>query len=226
MLRGAKARPPEPLYRLNLQDRGLSMKVSQEELDGARSRVAERFGVKAAPVVLSVIPGEIVRDVALNVSRALDGDAALLARADRLLIGYGVVVAKTGTPKQGLALWLADAAKLAGKTDEDLEAAQAVALACATYNGYYKFRSLVAESKDFDSFGAALRASPFVRSSLPKTLVELICLAVSVANGCGQCVNGHVATIRQAGLANANATMDETVRIGAVLTALAAWDHD
>jgi alkyl hydroperoxide reductase subunit D len=202
------------------------MKVSQEELDGARSRVAERFGVKTAPTVLSAIPGEIVRDAALNLSRALDGDSALLARGDRLIIGYGVVVAKTGSPQKGLAQWLADAAKQAGKTDDELEAAQAVALACATYNGYYKFRSLVDQSKDFDGFGTALRASPFVRSSLSKTLVELVSLAVSVMNGCGQCVNGHVQTIRQAGLANPNAAIDEAVRISAVVAALAAWDHD
>ncbi|MFO0619942.1 MAG: carboxymuconolactone decarboxylase family protein [Polyangia bacterium] len=202
------------------------MKVSQEELDGARSRVAERFGVKSAPTVLSAIPGEIVRDAALNLSRSLDGDSALLARGDRLIIGYGVVVAKTGSPQKGLAQWLADAAKQAGKTDDELEAAQAVALACATYNGYYKFRSLVDQSKDFDGFGTALRASPFVRSALSKTLVELVSLAVSVMNGCGQCVNGHVQTIRQAGLSNPNAAIDEAVRISAVVAALAAWDHD
>ncbi len=202
------------------------MKVSQEELDGARSRVAERFGVKTAPTVLSAIPGEIVRDAALNLSRSLDGDSALLARGDRLIIGYGVVVAKTGSPQKGLAQWLADAAKQAGKTDDELEAAQAVALACATYNGYYKFRSLVDQSKDFDGFGTALRASPFVRSALSKTLVELVSLAVSVMNGCGQCVNGHVQTIRQAGLSNPNAAIDEAVRISAVVAALAAWDHD
>ena len=202
------------------------MKVSQEELDGARSRVAERFGVKSAPTVLSAIPGEIVRDAALNLSRSLDGDSALLARGDRPIIGYGVVVAKTGSPQKGLAQWLADAAKQAGKTDDELEAAQAVALACATYNGYYKFRSLVDQSKDFDGFGTALRASPFVRSALSKTLVELVSLAVSVMNGCGQCVNGHVQTIRQAGLSNPNAAIDEAVRISAVVAALAAWDHD
>ena len=196
------------------------MKVSQEELDGARSRVAERFGVKSAPTVLSAIPGEIVRDAALNLSRSLDGDSALLARGDRLIIGYGVVVAKTGSPQKGLAQWLADAAKQAGKTDDELEAAQAVALACATYNGYYKFRSLVDQSKDFDGFGTALRASPFVRSALSKTLVELVSLAVSVMNGCGQCVNGHVQTIRQAGLSNPNAAIDEAVRISAVVAAL------
>ena len=124
------------------------------------------------------------------------------------------------------AQWLADAAKQAGKTDDELEAAQAVALACATYNGYYKFRSLVDQSKDFDGFGTALRASPFVRSALSKTLVELVSLAVSVMNGCGQCVNGHVQTIRQAGLSNPNAAIDEAVRISAVVAALAAWDHD
>ncbi|HNI60733.1 MAG TPA: hypothetical protein PKW11_12375, partial [Pseudomonadota bacterium] len=88
------------------------MKFSQEELDGARSRVAERFSVQAAPTVLSQIPAEVVRDAALNLARALDGDSAILARGDRLLIGLGVTLAKNGRPGAGLAGWLADAAKV------------------------------------------------------------------------------------------------------------------
>ena len=202
------------------------MKVSQEELDGARARIAERFATKAAPAVLSHIPGEVVRDAALNLARALDGDSAILSRADRLLIGLGVALAKAGTSTHGLIAWLSEAAKVAGKSDEDIESVGAVALACATYNGYYKFRSLIEDSKDFDSFGTALRASPFVRSSLSKTQVELISLAISVMNGCSQCVNGHVATIRQTSLPSPTAAVDEAVRISAVVAALMAWDND
>ena len=200
------------------------MKVSQEELEGARARVAERFATKSAPTVLSHIPGEVVRDAALNLARALDGDTAILARGDRLLVGLGVALAKSGSPTQGLAAWLSEAAKVAGKTDEDIEAIGAVALACATYNGYYKFRSLVADGKEFDAFQPALRASPFVRSSLSKALVELISLAISVMNGCSQCVNGHVQTVKASSLPNPAAAIDEAVRISAVLAALSAWN--
>lgn len=200
------------------------MKISQEELDGARTRVAERFATQAAPAVLSNLPGEVVRDVALNLARALDGDTAILSRGDRLLIGFGVVVARTGQPGQGLAAWLAEAAKVAGKTEEDLSSTAAVAVACATYNGYYKFRSLVADGKEFDAFQPALRASPFVRSSLSKALVELISLAISVMNGCSQCVNGHVQTVKASSLPNPAAAIDEAVRISAVLAALSAWN--
>lgn len=202
------------------------MKFSQEELDGARSRVAERFSVQAAPTVLSQIPAEVVRDAALNLARALDGDSAILARGDRLLIGLGVALAKNGRPGAGLAGWLAEAAKVAGKTDEDIEAAAAAALACATYNGYYKFRSLVSDSKPYESFQPGLRASPFVRSALSRTLVELISLAVSVMNGCTSCVNGHVETVKGGHLPNPEAAIDEAVRISGVVAALASWDHE
>lgn len=201
------------------------MKFSQEELDGARSRVAERFSVKSAPAVLAQIPAEVVRDAALNLARALDGDSAILTRGDRLLIGLGVALAKNGQPGAGLASWLAEAAKVAGKTDEEVEAVGAVALACATYNGYYKFRSLISDSKPYESFQPGLRASPFVRSALSRTLVELISLAISVMNGCTSCVNGHVETIKGGHLANPDAAVDEAVRISGVVAALAAWDH-
>ncbi len=202
------------------------MKFSQEELDGARSRVAERFAVKAAPTVLTHIPAEVVRDAALNLARALDGDSVIMPRGDRLLIGLGVALAKNGRAGQGLAGWLAEAAKVAGKTDEEIEAVGAVALACATYNGYYKFRSLISDSKPFESFQPGLRASPFVRSSLGKTLVELISLAVSVMNGCTSCVNGHVETVKGGHLPNPEAAIDEAVRISGVVAALASWDHE
>ena len=75
-----------------------------------------------------------------------------------------------------------------------------------------------------ESFQPGLRASPFVRSALSRTLVELISLAVSVMNGCTSCVNGHVETVKGGNLPNPDAAIDEAVRISAVVAALAAWD--
>lgn len=199
----------------------MSGSPSQEELDGARQRVADRFGTPQAPAVLRMVPADAVRDAALNLARALDGETATLGRGDRLLIGLGVASAKAGAGKSGLAAWLEQAALAAGKTAADCEAARAVAITCATYNGYYKFRALV-ESKDFDSFQPALRATPFVRSPLPKALVELMCVAISVQNGCAHCVHGHVQAARDAGASLG--AVDEAVRAGAVIGALADWE--
>lgn len=194
---------------------------SQEELDGARQRVADRFGTPHAPGVLQLLPRDAVRDATLNMARALDGETAVLSRGDRLLIGLGVAAAQAGAGRGSLAAWLELAATVAGKTAADCEAARAVAITCATYNGYYKFRALV-ESKDFDAFQPALRATPFVKSQLSKALVELMCVAISVQNGCSHCVHGHVQAAREAGASLA--AVDEAVRAGAVVGALAAWE--
>lgn len=200
------------------------MNPSTEELEGAKKRVAERFATQRPPEVLDHIPKQTVRDAALNLARALDGDSTVLSRADRLLIGYAVAVAKVGCSNGGFSAWIAEAAGASGKTADDIEAAAAVALTCATYNGYYKFRSVVADPKPFEAFSPALRATPFLRSSLGKTMVELISVAVSVVNGCSSCVNGHIDAVMGAGLANPHATIDEVVRINAVVSALAVWD--
>ena len=199
-------------------------KTPPDELEGARLRVAERFGTAQPPTVLYVVPRDTVRDTALNLARALDGELGGLGRADRLLIGLGVAAAVGGN-SAALAEWLATAAQAAGKTADDCVAMRAVALTCATYNGYYKFRTLVGSSleKEFEAFQPALRATPFVKSPLSKALVELGCIAVSVYNGCGHCVSGHVQAARAAGATAA--AIDEAVRISAVIGALAAWER-
>lgn len=199
------------------------MSVSNEELEGARNRVAERFGTAKPPAVMNKLPAEVVRDTALNLSRALDGETAVLPRGERLLIALGVAAQKGGAGQSGVAAWLAEAAQKAGRSAADVEATLAVALTCATYNGYYKFRALIeGHGKAFEAFQPALRATPFVKSSLPKSLVELICIAISVQNGCAHCVSGHIQAARQAGATDA--AIDEAVRCGAVAGALASWE--
>lgn len=199
------------------------MSVSNDELEGARTRVAERFGTTKPPSVMYKLPAEVVRDTALNLARAFDGDTAVLPRGERLLIGLGVAAQKGGAGQAGSAVWLTEAALKAGRSQADIDATLAVALTCATYNGYYKFRALAESgSKAFEAFQPALRATPFVKSSLPKSLVELICIAISVQNSCTHCVTGHIQAARQAGASDA--AIDEAVRCGAVAGALADWE--
>jgi alkylhydroperoxidase/carboxymuconolactone decarboxylase family protein YurZ len=201
------------------------MMISEQQLQTARTRLTERFATQAPPSVLSRLPAEVVRDACLNLTRALDGDSTILPRGDRLLIGVGVAMARRGRADQGLVAWLSEAAQRAGKKDEDLSAIAAVALAAATYAGYYKFRSMIADASDFHGFQPMLRATPFIRSSLSKSLVELTALAIAVMNGCTQCTGGHVQAIRFSDHPQPNTAVDEAVRISAVIAALADWDH-
>lgn len=188
-----------------------------EELESVRNRLAERFGVSEAPEVLLHVPAEVLRDMSLNLIRALDSEPKILDRGARLLIGLSVATSKGNAL---LSKWLEHAARAAGKTHEECESAKSVALTCAVYAGYYKFRSL-AGTNEYDSFQPGLRATPFVRSLLDKKLVELICIAVSIQNGCSHCVHGHVRAAKEAGASIT--AIDETVRTGAVIGALASW---
>lgn len=179
-------------------------------------RLTERFGAIPIPASLERLPAEAVRDVCLNLAKTLDGDVSVLSLQARLLVAMAVAYAQ-GSP--AWTDWLRRVATHRQVESALVDAACALAVTCSTYNGYYKFRSFVQEGP-WSSFPVGLRATPFVRSVLEKRLVELICVAVSVQNGCAHCVQGHVQSARQEGASDA--MVDEVVRIGAVMGALAA----
>lgn len=178
-------------------------------------RLTERFGAIPVPAALERLPAEVVRDTCLNLAKTLDGDATLLAPQARLLVALAVAYAQGS---HGWVDWLRQVAIQRQVEPAHIEAACAVGVTCSTYNGYYKFRSFVQDAT-LSSFPVGLRATPFVRSVLEKRLVELICIAVSVQNGCAHCVQGHVQSARQEGASEG--VIDEVVRIGAVVGALA-----
>lgn len=190
-----------------------------EEQKQVLQRLQERFGeAHAWETILPVLPAEILKDMQLNLFRVLDGELAILVRADRMLIASAVASVCAAPP--ALLGWLQQQALLGGKTQADVDAARAAAMTVSMYNGYYKFRAMM-EGPGWDAFQPALRATPFVRSALTKQLIELICVAVSVQNTCTHCLQGHVRSASEAGATPA--MLDEVVRLGAVIGALSGF---
>jgi AhpD family alkylhydroperoxidase len=190
-----------PLGNAEVSERG------QRALD----RLKEVFGVEELPEGFSLLAGSDngINDLYMNLNRQLaDGK---VARREKLLLAVAVSSAVGSAP--GVEFF-SRAALAAGRTPAELLEAIGVAGTCTLFNGHYRFRDHVAEEDKaaYEAFRAPFNANVFVKAALPITEVESICIAVSSANGCHKCVQGHVAKGKAVGLTDEQ--IDEVVRAG------------
>ena len=102
---------------------------------------------------------------------------------------------------------------------EALTAAKAAAAIMAMNNIYYRFTHL-ASAPDYKTLPARLRMNVIAKPGVEKVDFELWCLAVSVINGCGVCIDSHEKILRDAGLTAEQVQV--AVRIAATVHAVAA----
>ena len=88
----------------------------------------------------------------------------------------------------------------------------------AMNNVYYRFTHLVSDDS-YSRMPAGLRMNVIANPGVPAVDFEIWCLAVSVVNGCGRCVDAHEQTLRKAGVA-AN-VIHTAVRLAAILQSAA-----
>ena len=162
--------------------------------------------------------------------------AALPEYARDLQLNLGTVLAPTGAPglveKQiwGVALASAIASRnipfarnietlAAAHLDEShLNAARAAAALMGMNNIYYRFLHLV-EDPDYAQMPARLRMNMIGSPGIDKTDFELLSLAVSTINGCGNCVASHERQLRKHGVSRE--AIQSAVRIAATIHAAA-----
>jgi alkyl hydroperoxide reductase subunit D len=100
-----------------------------------------------------------------------------------------------------------------------VEAARTAAGLMAMNNIYYRFRHLV-DDREFDNIPARLRMQGMQTHGAPAADFELWCTAVSAINGCGMCVNAHVAKLKGAGVSRE--AIHDAVRVASILFAAAS----
>ena len=103
-------------------------------------------------------------------------------------------------------------------TEPEINAAKSAATIMAMNNIYYRFIHLVSD-KSFSTMPAKLRMNVIGNSGIDKRNFELNCLAVSVINGCGMCIDAHTQELTKAGVSKL--AIQSSVRIAAVLNATA-----
>jgi alkyl hydroperoxide reductase subunit D len=101
-------------------------------------------------------------------------------------------------------------------SSEVVEGAKAAATMMAMNNVYYRFLHLV-DDKDFSKMPARLRMNIIGKPPVAKLDFELMSLAVSSINGCGMCMNAHIAEVRKGDVSNEG--IQSSIRIAAVIHA-------
>lgn len=103
-------------------------------------------------------------------------------------------------------------------SSEIVDAAKAAATVMAMNNVYYRFVHLVSDG-EYAKMPANLRMNVISNPGIDKIDFELMSLAVSAINGCGMCMDAHVAEVIKGGVTRQG--VQTAIRIGAVLSAAA-----
>ncbi|MDK2971051.1 MAG: lipoyl-dependent peroxiredoxin subunit [Candidatus Sumerlaeota bacterium] len=187
-----------------------------EKAQRALERLKETFKVESLPASLAELAHSEsgINDLYMNLKRQLEGGK--VEQKDKLLIAIGVA---TAAGSRDAVTFLGAAAREAGVTPQQIADAIGVATVCTLFNSYYKFRHL-AQDEAFEAFKAPFNANSFMKTELSPVQTELLNIAISTFNGCDVCVKGHLNKTRALGVSDEQ--IDETIKVGAIATALAA----
>ena len=160
-------------------------------------RLREMFGADAVPEALLTLgrAPALLGDFYMNFKKFVWKDGKL-DRRTKLLVALAVAL------KEGSGVWADFYAGLAadeGVTDAEVTDVAALVATNATYNTFFKFRTLSGTDL-FDGLPVGLRAHAFQATAFDDKTVELINTAVSDLNACEPCVAGHVKKARGLGL--------------------------
>ena len=175
--------------------------LPESEADGkveqTYGRLRGLFEVDALPdCVLAMGRHEaLLSDWYMNFKKFVWKDGKL-DRKTKLLVAVAVAL------KEGSGPWADFFTALGvkeGVTDEHVTDVAALVATNATYNTFFKFRTLSGTDL-FDGLPVGLRAHVFQATAFDEKTVELINTVVSDLNACEPCVAGHVKKARGLGL--------------------------
>lgn len=158
---------------------------------------------------------DYAKDIRLNLSTVLTPEGA--PGLNKNQIGLVALSCAYATKNQELISQISDeVSETLGETE--VAAAKSAASIMAMNNIYYKFIHL-AEDPEFKTMRANLRMTVIGRPGIDKVDFELMCLAVSIINGCGMCIVAHKNNLVNSGVTRE--TIQSAVRITAVIQASA-----
>jgi alkyl hydroperoxide reductase subunit D len=158
----------------------------------------------------------IARDLKLNLKRLIEESALSPEEATLALLAVSTSVdhrALLGHAKQKLEA-------LSVPADQIQEAAESAAM-MGMLNIYYRFRHMVGKEEDYKT--ANLRMTSMARPALGKEKYEMLAFAVSVINGCENCIKAHEKVLRDAGFSADK--IHDLARMAAVVNGLKALER-
>ncbi|MCX7552750.1 carboxymuconolactone decarboxylase family protein [Marinicella sp. S1101] len=161
----------------------------------------------------SALP-EFAKDIKLNLGSVLTEEgSAGLTEAQIAMIALGSAYAtKDREVIQGIT-----GAVETLLSAEDITAVKAATTIMAMNNVYYRFTHLVSD-QGYASMPAKLRMNVMANPGIDKVDFELISLAVSAIEGCGLCIDSHVAVIAKHGISKEG--IQSSIRIAATINAV------
>jgi len=160
----------------------------------------------------SALPN-FAKDIKLNLGRVLAADGMDGLSKESV---SGIALASAYATKH--AAVITAISEEVDASDEIVEAAKAAATIMAMNNIYYRFAHLVSDPQ-YGKMPANLRMNVIGNPGIDKVDFELMSLAVSAINGCGMCMDSHVAEVVKGGVKPAG--VQTAIRIGAVISAAA-----
>ena len=143
----------------------------------------------------------IARDLKMNLKRLADDSA--LSPSDYGFILLSLANLRANDPMKEAALAIIRENDDGSATDEAIREAMESPAIMNMLNAYYKFRRFLrdADSKADETYGAAkLRMQSLAQPKLGHERFEMLALAISIANGCEQCVTSHVEALKKLGV--------------------------
>ncbi len=158
---------------------------------------------------------EFAKDIKLNLGSVLTEEGSTgLTESQIAMIALGSAYAtKDRTVIEGM-LGSAEAVL----SDTEITAVKAATTIMAMNNVYYRFTHLV-NDKSYGTMPAKLRMNVMANPGIEKIDFELISLAVSAIEGCGLCIDSHVAVIAKHGISKEG--IQSAIRIAATINATA-----
>lgn len=158
---------------------------------------------------------DCAKDIKLNLITVLTEDGAPDLSLNQI---YGIALASAYTTKNPQVVSAIFAFVSDQLSTAEIEAAKSATIIMAMNNVYYRFIHLVTDTS-YRTMPAKLRMNVIGNPGISKMDFELYCLAISVINGCGMCIDAHVNELTKAGISKH--AVQSTVRIAAVLNAFA-----
>jgi lipoyl-dependent peroxiredoxin subunit D len=159
----------------------------------------------------------IARDLKLNLKKLLEESS--LSPKEACLALLALATSAEHTPLASHAR--EQLARLETTPEQIQEAAESAAI-MGMNNIYYRFRYMLGNDAD-EYRTAGLRMTGLARPALGKEHFEMLCLAVSVLNGCQDCIRAHEKTLRAAGVSVDK--IHDLARMAAVVKGLKALSH-
>ena len=161
----------------------------------------------------SALP-EFAKDIKLNFGSVLteEGSAGLTASQIAMIALGSAYATKDREVIQGIT-----SASAAVLSAEEITAVKAATTIMAMNNVYYRFTHLV-KDPSYLTMPAKLRMNVMAKPGIEKVDFELISLAVSAIEGCGLCIDSHVAVIAKHGISKEG--IQSSIRIAATINAV------